>query len=67
MSVGCTCLPPFLPKKRDYLFSIRETESWHTLLIPTIVWLDFHPSFWPSFQDDNAELEEDDAELEYLF
>ena len=67
MSVKCTCLPPFLPKKRDYLFSTGETESWHTLLIPIIVWLDFHPSFWPSFKDDNAESEEEGAELEHLF
>ena len=68
MSVGCTCLPPFLPKKRDYLFSTGETESRPALLIPTIVWLDFLPSFWPSFKDDNAELEEEEeAELEDLF
>lgn len=27
MNMVCTCLPLFLPKKRDYLFSIGETEQ----------------------------------------
>lgn len=51
-------------KKRDYLFSWKQRAT--IFLIPAIVWLDFHPSFWPSFKDDNAELEEE-AELEDLF
>lgn len=52
MNMVCTCLPPFLPKKRDYLFPTGETESGHPPLIPTIsyymTW--FPPSFWPGFR-----------------